>query len=98
MALLLDPSCDAVVIAVTPEQIEHHGFPLAPCEMAWVGGGASMPAGMAELVESCAVEVRRGSPANDLDEEEIQIIVSAVKRSAPLPLAAAHHELRRHLS
>ncbi len=57
MALLLDPSCEALVIGAAPTDIERHGFPLDRCNLALIAEGVKLSAPMRDLIEKCADRV-----------------------------------------
>ena len=57
LALLLEPSCRALVIFASVEDIEKHGFPLDRCDLALIGGSCSAPTELGRLVASCADKV-----------------------------------------
>ena len=59
--LLLDTSCDALLISTTAEEIEAQGFPIDRCSLAVVSAGVELSASLRKLVEACA-----GRVANDL--------------------------------
>lgn len=56
MALLLDPGCDALVIAASGADLERHGFPLDRCDVAVIAAEATDDR-IARLIRACAGEV-----------------------------------------
>ena len=56
-ALLLDPSCDALVVSTTPAEIERQGFPLDRCDLALIFGPEPVTEALRRLLEQCASAV-----------------------------------------
>jgi cyanophycin synthetase len=52
--LLLDASCDALLIGLRPVEIEAHGFPLDRCSLALISAGTKLSAPLRKLIETCA--------------------------------------------
>lgn len=53
-ALLLDPSCEALVISATAAGIELHGFPLDRCDLAVLSASHPVSGPLLELIRQCA--------------------------------------------
>jgi len=81
-ALVLDASCDALVIGATAQEIERHGFPLDRCDLALVCEAADAPAAMRELVDACAGTVVSGVSVRTLDGDALSTIEAIASRSA----------------
>ncbi len=67
--LLLDASCDALLIGVTPAELEAQGFPLDRCGLALIGTGTELSAPLLKLVEACATRVASDVRAADLGQK-----------------------------
>jgi D-alanine-D-alanine ligase-like ATP-grasp enzyme len=67
-ALLLDSSCEALVIGASPEEIERHGFPLDRCDLALLGESISLSAPLRQLVEDCSEEVIDGLNGQNINK------------------------------
>ena len=80
-ALVVDTACEAVVIAATAQEIEAHGFPLARCDVALLGAGASIPAPVRRLIADCADTVH-GLPGNGIADGEALAAIRAALAKA----------------
>jgi hypothetical protein len=56
-ALLLDPSCEALVVSATPVEIERQGFPLDRCDLVLIIGAEPITQELRRLLEQCAPSV-----------------------------------------
>lgn len=79
-ALLLDPACEALALAVTPEGLEQHGFPLDRCDVALLARGTTVPAPLRALVESCAATVVEDADPAGFDGQARSAIEAAAAR------------------
>jgi D-alanine-D-alanine ligase-like ATP-grasp enzyme len=82
LALLLDPACDALVVRVTPAEIEQFGFPLDRCDVAIVATGAVPPGPLAELVARCARAVVADMPPGQMDDRACRAIEALAARAS----------------
>lgn len=64
--LLLDTSCDVLLISTTPEEIELQGFPLDRCSLVLVSAGVELSVPLQKLVETCAERVANDVTAADI--------------------------------
>jgi cyanophycin synthetase len=60
MALVLDPACEAIVIAASPAEIAAHGLPLDRFDVALVGEGAGLSPAALALLRDCCRAVQEG--------------------------------------
>jgi cyanophycin synthetase len=67
--LLLDASCDALLIGMTPAEIEAQGFPLDRCSLALVSAGTELSGPLRQLLEACAMRVENDVKAADIDQK-----------------------------
>lgn len=58
-ALILDPACEAMVIAATAQDLREHGFPLERCDLALVAPALAADESLARLVAGCAGSLRQ---------------------------------------
>ncbi|MEZ5563528.1 MAG: hypothetical protein R3F27_11305 [Gammaproteobacteria bacterium] len=77
--LLLDASCDALLIGVTPAEIEAQGFPLDRCSLALVSAGVELSAPLRQLVENCAERMAEVVSAPDC-AQKVQEVLSSINR------------------
>lgn len=78
LALLLDASCEALVIGTTPHEIERHGFPLDRCDLALIVDSASISTALRKLIDACANEVIAGVSNQNFDRSILASIASKV--------------------
>jgi hypothetical protein len=78
MALLLDASCEALVIGAPPQEIERYGFPLDRCDLAVISEATPVSQPLRELVEACARKVIPDVSSDNFDDNVLPAIVSAV--------------------
>ncbi len=81
-ALVLDASCEALVVAVTAAELEAHGFPLDRCDLALVCEEAGLSAPLEQLVGACAARVIRPAAPDDIDAG-CQSAIADVLRARP---------------
>jgi cyanophycin synthetase len=67
-ALILDSSCESLVIGATPQEIERHGFPLDRCDLALIEEGVSLSTSLRQLIEDCSEEVIDGLNGEDISD------------------------------
>ena len=72
--LLLDSSCDALLIGITPAEIEAQGFALDRCSLVLLSAETALSAPLRTLVEACAERVADDVTAANIDQE-IAIII-----------------------
>ncbi|MBL8199942.1 MAG: hypothetical protein JNK40_03135 [Chromatiales bacterium] len=63
IALVLDPCCEALVIAATAAEISNHGLPLDRFDVALVSADAGLSRAASSLLTDCCVTVRHDLPA-----------------------------------
>jgi cyanophycin synthetase len=82
LALVLDPSVDALVIGASSAELERHGFPLDRCDLALVGD-RERSAELRRLIESCSGRTLRW--LDDRFECEVMPALGAMleRRRAP---------------
>lgn len=69
MSLLLDPSCDALAIAVTPEEIRRHGFPLDRCDLVLIADCEAPDEPIQRLARQCATRLVHSVSAENFEKE-----------------------------
>ncbi|MBL8224989.1 MAG: ATP-grasp domain-containing protein [Chromatiales bacterium] len=62
MALVLDPACEAIVVAATPAEIATHGLPLDRFDIALVDADAGLSQATLALLRECCGSVEAGLP------------------------------------
>lgn len=60
LALVLDPACEAIVVAATAAEIATHGLPLDRFDVALVGADAALSAATLSLLQECCRVVESG--------------------------------------
>jgi cyanophycin synthetase len=60
--LSLDPACEALVVACTPEELIKDGLPLDRCNLCVINSEVPLPAPLRELLEQCADRVTENTP------------------------------------
>ena len=78
LALLLDASCEALVIGASPNEIEQHGFPLDRCDLALIIEPTSISGALRQLIAACAGEVIAGVSAQNLERSALPSITLTV--------------------
>ena len=81
-ALLLDPGCEALALAVTPEGLAQHGFPLDRCDVVLLDRGTELSATLRSLVDACAAAVIEVDTAS-LDARAREAIDAAAAQRSP---------------
>ena len=85
MALLLDASCDALVIGVSSREIDQHGFPLDRCDLALIAEPNSLSAQQRRLTENCAELVIDGVTGQNIEQGALSsvAIIAGEKHQRP---------------
>ena len=81
IGLLLDPCCDALVIAATPAEIEQHGFPLDRCDVALILASTWITEPIRRLIESCAATVIDGVTEENMEAEVMPGVITGMLRN-----------------
>jgi len=66
-ALVLDPACEAVLVATSSAELREHGLPLERCDLALVAPTLYADEPLARLVAGCAGSLRQCGPEPDAD-------------------------------
>lgn len=78
LALVLDVSCEALVISTNLDQIEEYGLPLDRCDLALIGELSSMSPALRRLIESRSRKVISGVSCENFDRIAMPSITSVV--------------------
>ena len=62
-ALLLDPACEAMMIACTPEEITEQGLPLDRCDLCLIESQVKLSEPLRGLLEQCSGRIIENAPA-----------------------------------
>ena len=62
-ALLLDPACEAVMVACTPEEIVEQGLPLDRCDLCVIESQIKLSEPLRGLLEQCSGRISENVPA-----------------------------------
>jgi len=81
LALLLDASCEALVIGATPQEIERHGFPLDRCDLALIVEPVSISADLRTLIDKCAREIIADVSSHNFDQSALPSIAMTAART-----------------
>ena len=61
-ALLLDPACEALVVACTPEEIIKQGLPLDRCNLCVIESQVKLSEPLRRLLEQCSDQIIENTP------------------------------------
>jgi cyanophycin synthetase len=75
MALILDASCEALVIRISSQEIDQHGFPLDRCDLALIAESNSLSVQQRRLTEDCADLVIDGVTSKNIDDGTLSSVV-----------------------
>ncbi len=81
-ALLLDASCAALVIGITPEEIARHGFPLDRCDLALIADSLNLAEPMQRLIWQCAATVIDGVSDRNINRTALPAIAKIAGQKA----------------
>lgn len=72
--LLLDASCDALLVGMTLAELEAQGLPLDRCSLALVGAGTELSAPLRKLLEGCSGRLASDITAADAGLEVLGLV------------------------
>ena len=61
-ALLLDPACEALVVACTPEELIKQGLPLDRCNLCVIESQVKLSEPLRRLLEQCSDQINENTP------------------------------------
>ena len=79
-ALLLDPTCEALLVGVSAAEITQQGFPLDRCDLALVFGSPEVSAPLRKLIADCAGTVLAFSGAGEPDDQAMAAVKALLER------------------
>jgi hypothetical protein len=79
MALLLDAGCEALVIAVSPDEVERRGFPLDRCDVALIADGVVVGEPLRKLIGDCAACTVDGVTGRNFDQQVVPTLTTALR-------------------